>query len=52
MENIKFQVNIKKTLEAILYIASKCHEIGFHSICKLFFYADIYHINKYKTIKE
>ena len=47
MENIKFQVNIRKTLEAILYIASKCHEIGFHSICKLFFYADIYHINKY-----
>lgn len=47
MENIKFQVNIRKTLEAILYVASHCSEIGFHSICKLFFYADIYHINKY-----
>lgn len=47
MENIKFQVNIKKALEAILYIASVCPEVGFHAICKLFFYADIYHINKY-----
>lgn len=47
MENIKFQVNIKKALEAILYIASACPEVGFHTICKLFFYADIYHINKY-----
>ena len=47
MENIKFQVNIQKVLEAILYIASNCPEVGFHTICKLFFYSDIYHINKY-----
>ena len=47
MENIKFQVNIKKALESILYIDSVCPEVCFHTICKLFFYADIYHINKY-----
>lgn len=47
MEYIKFQVNIKKALEAILYIASVCPDVGFHTICKIFFYADIYHINKY-----
>lgn len=47
MEKIRFQVNIKKALEAILYVSSKCQNLGYHSICKLFFYADIYHLNTY-----
>lgn len=47
MSKIRFKVNIKKTLEAILYVSSKCPDVGFHSICKLFFYADIYHLNTY-----
>lgn len=47
MSSIKFNMNIKKGLEAILFIASNCADVGFHTICKLCFYADEYHLNKY-----
>lgn len=47
MNTIRFNVNIKKALEAVLFIASNCKEVGFHTICKLCFYADEYHLNKY-----
>lgn len=47
-KKISFEINIKKTLEAILYVAKKLDgKVNQYNLMKVFFEADKYHINKY-----
>src|SRR5690606_9928660 len=47
MQTIRFRTNPEKALEVILWFASKREGIDFHSILKLLFFADKYHLNGY-----
>jgi len=45
---ISFEINSKKTLEAILYVAQKLGgKVNQYNLMKIFFEADRYHLNKY-----
>lgn len=45
--HIHFKSNPRKTLEVILWLANKQPGIDFHSILKILFFADVYHLNEY-----
>lgn len=47
MCNIVFNLNIQKALEVILYLANRVSEISSHTLLKMLFFADVYHLNKY-----
>ena len=44
---LKFRPNPEKALEVILWLSNKRAPLDFHSILKLLFFADIYHMNAY-----
>jgi uncharacterized phage-associated protein len=44
---IKFNINLDKTIEVILWFSNKNPGITYHSLLKLLFYAEEYHLNKY-----
>lgn len=44
---IKFQVNPRKALEAVLWLAHKQPGLTFHTVVKVLYYADKKHLNKY-----
>lgn len=45
--SIRYRPNPEKALEVILWLAQKRATIDFHSILKLLFFADKYHLNRY-----
>ena len=45
--SIRFRFNAQKALEVILWFAEKNRGISFHTLLKLLFYADKYHLNQY-----
>lgn len=47
MHQIRFRTNPHKALEVILWFAARRDGIDFHSILKLLFFADKYHLNRY-----
>jgi len=47
MCKIRFNFNIEKALEVILYLSYRVKGISFHKLVKMLFFADIYHLNKY-----
>lgn len=47
MMHIRFKSNPRKALEVILWLANKQPGIDFHSILKILFFADVYHLNEY-----
>lgn len=47
MSMLKFRTNPDKALEVILWLANKRPLLDFHSILKLLFFADVYHLNTY-----
>lgn len=47
MRKLKFRSNPEKALEVILWLANRRPPLDFHSILKLLFFADVYHLNNY-----
>ena len=47
MCNIVFNLNIQKALEVILYLSNRVNEISSHTLLKMLFFADVYHLNEY-----
>ena len=45
--SIRFRFNARKAVEVILWFADKQPRITFHTLLKLLFYADKYHLNRY-----
>jgi hypothetical protein len=44
---IKFKLNAPKAVEVIVWFANKRPGVDFHTILKLLFFADIYHLNQW-----
>jgi uncharacterized phage-associated protein len=44
---IYFRTNIRKALEVIVWCAQKRETVDFHTVLKVLFGADLYHLNKY-----
>ena len=47
MERIQFHYSSEKLLEIVVYILKKIKKADYHKICKIIFYADKTHLNKY-----
>lgn len=45
--SLRFRFNAQKALQVILWLAQKKQGITFHTILKVLFYADKYHLNRY-----
>lgn len=45
--SIKFNIDMDKTIEVILWLSNKKHNITYHTLLKLLFYAEEYHLNKF-----